>query len=310
MGLHYDFLIVGGSGFFGKSLLSYFNRNFKSKKILILSRSNSKIDIKNYPNINIGKIDTDIKNLKKIPSVKNIIYAATPSSKSEYEKYGKSIIENVNAGLLHFSNLIKADKFDGNILYTSSGAIYGPQNSNLPIKENAKINSYEGFSNDKRIYAESKLYCEEIIKDLGILGFRTSIARCFAFVGEELPLTSHFVIGNIIDCLINKKIFMLKANSRVYRSFMHTDDLCNWLIKIIHSSSTQCPIFNVGSDEAFELRDLLMKINNEFGLNYKIKNNSAIGEDDWYIPSVDKIKKELDCNITLNLTESIKKIIY
>ena len=91
---------------------------------------------------------------------------------------------------------------------------------------------------------------------------------------------------------------------------MHTDDLSNWLIKIIHSSSTLCPIFNVGSDEAFELRDLLMKINNEFGLNYKIKNNSAIGEDDWYIPSVDKIKKELDCNITLNLSESIKKIIY
>ena len=52
---------------------------------------------------------------------------------------------------------------------------------------------------------------------------------------------------------------------------MHTDGLSNWLIKIIYSSSTQCPTFNLGSGEAFELRDLLMKINNEFGLNYRIK---------------------------------------
>ncbi len=264
MGLHYDFLIVGGSGFFGKSLLSYINKNLKSKNILILSRSTSKVNIEDYPNINITKINTDINDLKKIPYVDNIIYAATPSSKSEYVKNGKSIIENVNSGLLHFSNLIKSDEFDGNILYTSSGAIYGPQKENIPIKENAKINSYESFSNDKKIYAQSKLYCESVIKSLGYLGFKTSIARCFSFIGEFLPITSHFIIGNIIDCIIKKKLFTLKANTKVYRSFMHADDLSNWLIKILYSSSPSCPVFNVGSDESFELRELVYEANKNF----------------------------------------------
>jgi nucleoside-diphosphate-sugar epimerase len=43
------------------------------------------------------------------------------------------------------------------------------------------------------------------MQNLSLKGLRVSVVRCFAFVGEFLPLNSHFVIANIIRNILEKK---------------------------------------------------------------------------------------------------------
>ena len=192
-----NLLIIGGSGFFGKSILDYLNRKNFQSKIYILSRNVDVIKSNEFENLHINKISTDIVEFNRLPDISEIIYAATPSDKAEYQKKGRNIIENVNLGIKNFSNLLKNEKFDGKLLYISSGAIYGPQSDEKNISEDSEIVNYSNFSFDKQIYAESKEYSENIIKNLGVKGFKVSIARCFAFIGKYLPQNSHFIIGNI-----------------------------------------------------------------------------------------------------------------
>ena len=73
-------LIIGGTGFFGKSILDYLQRKnpLNIDKIIILSRKarNIKIDKILKKRIKIIKVPGDIVKLKKLPKADYIIYAA------------------------------------------------------------------------------------------------------------------------------------------------------------------------------------------------------------------------------------------
>ena len=89
------------------------------------------------------------------------------------------------------------------------------------------------------------------------------IARCFCFVGRDLPLNAHFAIGNFIyDAIYNEEI-VVKGSGNSVRSYMVQRDLANWLLTILALGKPN-NIYNVGSDEpttikklAFLIRDLL-----------------------------------------------------
>ena len=116
-------LIIGGTGFFGKSILKYFSKNIylnkKINKIFILSRGKLKLGIyykRLKKKFKIIKINSDILKVKSLPKVDYVIYAA--------------ILKNYNndyKAVKNYLNLSKKYHFDSKILYISSGAIYGKQ---------------------------------------------------------------------------------------------------------------------------------------------------------------------------------------
>ena len=196
-------LIIGGTGFFGKSILDYFQRKnpLKIDKIIILSRKarNIKIDRILKKRIKIIKVSGNIVKLKKLPKADYIIYAA--------------ILKNYNKDLKAVKNYLSlAVKYHLNskILYISSGAVYGIQKSNVKkFEENyfekyKKKNFRDGY---KKNYSKIKLKNESLFKAFSHnRKLNVSIARCFSFVGQHLPLTKHYVIGNIINSILQKKI--------------------------------------------------------------------------------------------------------
>jgi dTDP-glucose 4,6-dehydratase len=298
-------LIIGGTGFFAKSILDYFFCYCLSKninKILLISRGHNKIKInqKLRKKIKIINIYGDISKLKKIPFADYVIYCA--------------IIHNYNQdykAVCNYYKLAKKYHYKSKILYTSSGAVYGQQPKNIKkIKENylSLKKKIKFQSNSKNIYSNSKLKSEKIFQKLGKLGINVSIARCFAFVGKHLPRNKGYAVGNFIDNIIKNKIIKINSSHDVVRSYMYADDLVRWLFKIVFSANDKCPIYNVGSDleiSIFKLADFLSKKYN-VSLIFKNIDDNFI---DRYVPNINKAKNKLQLsNKYDNLAAVIKTI--
>ena len=292
-------LIFGGSGFFGNSIVDYgINKKLikhKIDEIYIVSRS-KKLKKKKFRHIKITYIRKNITNIKKIPQVDYIIYCIKNENIKISENYFVCLYKLLK-------NLRKKPK----ILFTSSGAIYGKsklkntENSPINLK---KINTLSGY---KRKYALEKVFMENKFQELGKLNFDISIARCFNFLGKHI-LDSKQAVGDMISDGLNKNIITLNTSKNVYRGYMNADDMVNWLIVILKKSNKNCPIFNVGSDKAINLRLLGKKIAKIFNKKIKLKKIKNL-DTDYYVPSITKARKILKMKISINLNDSLISFI-
>ena len=107
---------------------------------------------------------------------------------------------------------------------------------------------------------------------------------------------------------LNKPTIILNTSINVYRGYMNSDDLINWLIVILKNSNKNCPIFNVGSDKEINLKLLGQKIAIIFNKKLKSKNIKNT-KNDYYIPSITKAKKLLKLKISINLNDSLNSFI-
>ena len=117
-------LFIGGTGFLGQSFFDYINngkiKKPKIKKIYIVSRTERKIKSK----IRTFYIKKSIADLKILPLTDYIIYAAN----------SKNNIENIK-GIKNFINRLTDKHKNTKIIFTSSGAVYGPNNIKKKIKK-------------------------------------------------------------------------------------------------------------------------------------------------------------------------------
>jgi dTDP-glucose 4,6-dehydratase len=298
-------LIIGGTGFFGKSILKYLLNNtfLKIKKIFILSRR--KLELETYnkklrKKFKIIKINSNILTIKNLPKVDYVIYAAILKS-----------YKNDHKAVKNYINLAKKYHLNSKILYISSGAVYGEQPESIKgFKENyfkyhKKINFKKGY---KQSYANFKLSSEKLFQKLGNEGFKVSIARCFAFVGEFLPLNSNFVIGNLIQSILDGVSIKINANYKIFRSYMYADDLARWLLKILDNSNPQCPIYNVGSNDKISIHQVANTLAKKFNKRINFARLSS-KKSDSYVPNINKAKKILDLRIHNSSVEGIFKTI-
>ena len=292
-------LVIGGSGFFGKSIVDYgINKKlikYKINEIYIISRSKI-LKKKKFQHIKINYIHKNINNIKKIPEVDYIIYCI----KNENIKTSKDYFSN-------FFRLIKNYSKKPKILFTSSGAIYGKNETKQNEKSSIDLKKIYALKGYKKKYALEKIFMENKFQELGKLNFNVSIARCYNFIGKHI-LNSKQAVGDMILDALNKDIISLNTTGNVYRGYMNADDLVNWLIVILKSSNKKCPIFNVGSDREINLRVLGKKIAKIFNRKLKLKKIKK-NQLDYYVPSINKAKKLLKLKISINLNDSINSFI-
>jgi nucleoside-diphosphate-sugar epimerase len=89
---------------------------------------------------------------------------------------------------------------------------------------------------------------------------------------------------------------------------MYADDLVEWLLTIAQQSSSSCPVYNVGSDQAILIDELARKI----GLYFKqdvLYSNFEYQFIDRYIPNIDNARYKLNLNLKFNLDDAITKTI-
>ena len=304
-------LIVGGSGFFGKSILDAFQRGllkqWSIEKIIFVSRNANKLTSTNpeLNNDNVELLDVDITSVDVLPFADYVIHAAASSDASKYTSQSDIEKKNIIQGTLNYCRLATRFHKDSMIVFTSSGAVYGYQPEYVKyLTEDMAFGDIENLDEVKKSYAYAKRDSEFSMQELGRVGLNVSIARCFSFIGKYLPKDQHFAIGNFIADGIAGRDINIKADRKVYRSYMYADDLVRWLMTLAENANPKCPIYNVASDEEVEIKELADIVANIFNVGVQSLENNAT-HIDRYIPSVGKANNELGLCSDYELNEAI-----
>jgi nucleoside-diphosphate-sugar epimerase len=304
-------LVIGGTGFFGKSILDCFRRGgleqWGIEHVIAMSRNAESLR-KEAPQLISSGVElysADITTTATLPAADIVIHAAASTDAARYLSRPLEEQQNIQAGTYNYCNLAKTFHASSKILYVSSGAVYGKQPACMThIPEEYSASNLSELPDGKRDYAIAKCDAEKAIKNLSQQGLSVSIARCFAFVGPWLPRNQHFAIGNFIEDGLQGRPITVKARNKVYRSYMYADDLVEWMMTIALHASPECPVYNVGSDQAVLMGDVARLVANEFGVDAHVPDITE-PDVDRYVPSIEKAKRELGLELRHELVSSI-----
>jgi dTDP-glucose 4,6-dehydratase len=307
--------ITGGTGFFGKAILRFCQENnyYDKYSIYIFSRNVTKFRLNCPKSINLDKVnfyEGDILNPSTFPEniFDSIIHAATDSTTGlslNYIDRSNQIVDGTR-NILEWCNNSKVKRF----LYVSSGGVYGAIND--AVSENQNFSP--SILNIDSTYSISKLFSEHLcFLYSNKYNFSVSVARCFSFIGKDLPLDAHFAVGNFIGNVLKGESININGDGSPIRSYMDQDDLANWLFEILFIGKNK-EIYNVGSNEEISIKNLAELIKKLFDseININIKYNKISGQSsnrNYYVPNISKALGKLNLKLNFSLANSIKKIL-
>jgi len=308
-------LLTGGTGFFGKALLRYWagqeQRGDEVPSVTLLSRNPNRFEAQN-PDLVAHQwlqiVQGDVCSPDSLPrgrAFTHVLHAATDSTNgpqlSPLQRYDQ--IVNGTRNVLDLAVASGASRF----LLTSSGGVYGPQPSNMErIPED-----YLGMPNPLHVgnaYSVAKRAAEHLCslynqaRDL-----QSVVARCFAFVGPDLPLNVHFALGNFIrDALWSDEI-IVNGDGTTIRSYLDQRDLANWLMNLLRDGKAG-EAYNVGSDQAVSIADLAHLVRDLLSPEKPVRilgRPVDNAERSRYVPDISKIHRYLGLRPTYTLEQSI-----
>jgi len=304
--------ITGGTGFFGKSMLDYRLRHpeVAADEWTILSRDPGKF-MKRYPRLakqagvrfRQGDVRTFAFGDKPYDAV---IHAATEAVTTLSDDEMTSVIVDGTRHVIDFAKACGAQK----LMLTSSGAVYGALTTQV---------SEETACSPTTAYGKGKLLAETLCRESGL---HVLLPRCFAFVGPYLSRGIHFAIGNFIQNCLDGQPIVIKGDGSPMRSYLYADDLVEWLFAILERGESGRP-YNVGSDEAVSIRDLALLVrdtlqsnnqtikqsNNQTILPVQVLGQSVAGAANYYVPNVERARRELGLVVKVGLKEAIARSV-
>lgn len=290
-------LLTGGTGFFGRALLRHYlsHRQGLPLDIVVLSREPERFQTA-YPELSdcpwLTYHKGDIQNRESLPwgeSFSHVLHAATDStlgpSLSPLQRF-QQIVEGTT-NILDVAVATGARRF----LLTSSGGIYGPQPSDLE----AIPEDWPGsppMNDPGMAYSQAKRAAEHLCALYREAhGLETVIARCFAFVGQDLPLNAHFAIGNFIQDALSAEQITVAGDGTPLRTYLDQSDLAHWLWTLM-IEGVDGETYNVGSDRVVSISDLANIVRELIAPHKSVRilgiSDSAAARN-RYVPSIGKI---------------------
>lgn len=310
--------ITGGTGFFGCWLLEslcYAKAHFGLQTELIVLTRDPQAFLKKMPHLasmpGLQLLAGDVTTFT-YPSGEftHVIHAATQASATLNEEQPLIMLDTITEGTQHtleFAAQAKVQKF----LLTSSGAVYGVQSPTVShVNETCSnapdpLQSTSAYGLGKRM---AEHLCAVYAKQYG---FEVKIARCFAFVGPYLPLTSHFAIGNFINNARQQNPIQILGDGSPYRSYLYAADLVVWLWTILCQGESG-RAYNVGSEEAINMSDLATLIAQTASMKIPVviaKKADPSALPARYIPQTRRAQNELNVRQHISLEDSIQRTL-
>lgn len=307
-------LVIGGSGFFGKSILDAFARGLLEPwgigRVIAVARSASGL-ARTHPELvskDVELVDADVGTAATLPAADYVIHAASSTDARRYAEFPQEERANILAAIDNYCRIAESVHRNSRIVYASSGAVYGRQPPDLPgLDESGADGPIEGLVAYKRDYAEAKRLAEARMAALGAAGLRVAVARCFAFVGVHLPRDQHFAIGNFLADGLAGRPVSVQARMAVIRSYMHADDLVRWLLTIADHADATCPVFNVGSDEARTMGEVARVVAARFAVAAEVPPFER-NDVDRYVPSIARARDRLGLGLAYGLNRAVDEV--
>lgn len=311
-----ELLLTGGTGFFGKALLRHWLvGSLQGKKVpavTVLSRYPQNF-LARHPEFSqlawLRLHRGDILNPSSLPltgGFTHVLHAAADSTHgpqlSPMQRYTQIV-----DGTRHLLDYAARHRI-GRFLLTSSGGVYGPQ----PPGMEAIPESYNSIPDPLRpenAYGIAKR-CAEHLCTLyqQQYGIETVVARCFAFVGQDLPLNVHFAIGNFIRDALTAPEITVSGDGTPIRSYMDQRDLAYWLEALLRNGQAG-HAYNVGSEEATTIRELAELVRDLLAPSKPVHIAAAAGADSTrqrYIPCTAKARNEIGLHLHYTLAQAIE----
>ena len=308
-------LLTGGTGFFGLALLRHWLAQEQAgeqlPQVTILARAPAQFlarfpEFADLPWLHFAQ--GDVLQPQSFPTAarfSHVLHAATDSTKgpalSPLQRYGQ-IVQGTRH-LLDYALQCGARRF----LLTSSGAVYGPQPAALEA-----LPEDHGGSPDSMQPAQAYGMGKRAAEHLCALytqshGLETVVARCFAFVGPDLPLDVHFAIGNFIRDALWAEAITVNGDGTPLRSYLDQSDLAPWLLAMLYRGRSG-QAYNLGSDQAISMTDLAHLVRDTLAPHKPVRILGQAVPDaarNRYIPSVAKAQRELGLRVTKPLRQAI-----
>lgn len=305
-------LLTGGTGFFGKALLRHWQAALAPPRVTVLSRKPESFlarhpEFAALPWLNFHRGDIlDPASLPAHAAFTHLLHAAADSTQgpqlTPLQRY-KQIVDGTRH-MLEFAVIHRIPRF----LLASSGGVYGVQPQDM-----AQVpEDYHGMPDPldtRNAYSVAKRCAEHLCAQYAQQhGIQTVVARCFAFVGRDLPLDVHFAVGNFIRDAVTQPHVTVSGDGSPIRSYMDQRDLAHWLDVLLREGRAG-QAYNVGSDAALTIAELAHQVRDLLAPGKPVHIAAAANTGSFrnrYVPSIAKAQAELGLRLQYTLAQSVQ----
>jgi UDP-glucuronate decarboxylase len=306
--------ITGGTGFLGKALLAALRAPAASgdiAAITVLSRDPDAF-LRRHPEFakfpELAFVRGDVLNFDFPDDLfSHVIHAATDvgaASAAPLAYYDE--IVNGTRRVLDFARVCCASRF----LLTSSGAVYGVQPDGVDAIDEAAPQA-PSTMDAASVYGQGKRAAEHLCRLYHAQhGLDCMVARCFAFVGDYLPLDGRYAIGNFIADALDpaKPAIIVQGDGTALRSYLHTADMADWLLTILRRGEA-CAPYNVGSDRAISIGALAHLVRDVLAPEKEVRILGTAKPDaarSRYVPAIARARADLGLAVRIDLEAAIR----
>lgn len=309
--------IVGGGGFIGLWLteaIAAMNDEFGyGAKITIQTLHDSFLSayaphLKARADVKI--VCSDCRNTIVPEATQFIFYCATPTNPHLQQTEPTETSSVIVDGLRSMFDSARLLPDLRNILYVSSGMVYGTQPFEMERRAEDSFQSFDPsvLSNS---FSESLRFAEAICA-----GYRNEarlpvvIARGFAFVGPyQLPTIAWALHNFIADAMQDRPIRILGDGESV-RSYLYASDAAVWFLRLLVEGKSG-NVYNVGSSDGIRLAEAAELVSRGFD---KKSSVTLLAQPSHlrktrFVPDVSKIQKEFGVTVSEDAESGISKTI-
>jgi UDP-glucose 4-epimerase len=308
--MHKKYIITGCAGFIGSNLT---NRLLQNPNNLIVGIDNFSIGHHNFlkdaqknKNFFLYKADLlDFNKLKILFSKSDIVIHLAANADVRYGLIHTK--KDLEQNTIATYNVLEAMRFNkiNTIVFSSTGSIYGETNK-IPTPEDAP------FPIQTSLYGASKIACEGLITAFcEAFNMKSIIFRFVSVLGE------HYTRGHIYDfykqLMDNPKNLTILGNGKQRKSYLYVDDCIDAILLALNKCTDRVNIFNLGTDEYYEVKHSVKWICSTLKLNPKLKFTGGergwIGDNPFIYLDTKKIRS-LGWKPKLNIKDSIIKTVH
>lgn len=139
-------------------------------------------------------------------------------------------------------------------------------------------------------------------------GLSISTARCFSFLGPQLPLDLHYAVGNFIRDALWRDAIQVGGDGTPLRSYLYTGDLVVWLLTLLVRGAPG-RAYNVGSDQPVTIADLARRVGRVVAPEKPVRILGARAgavTRNVYLPAIARARDELGLDAWTPLDDAIR----